>query len=163
MQLKWNENKIYRASKCEYHKHLARKHLQLLELNKIIILECYFLEQNIHYVKWKRKNVLFILVEARLNYVLKLLLPKCLIVQKLSGWFYHTDGKRCVFCLTCGNKPLEIKTNDFTRIGTFEIILSHCCLFIWRCLRQDSKQFNNEWQISRNCVLRKKKSYLQRH
>ena len=104
--------------KCGYHKHLSRKHLQLLEINKIIILECYFLEQNIHYVKWKRKNVLFILVEARLNYVLKLLLPKCFIVQKLSGWFYHTDGKRCAFCLTCGKKPLEIRTNDFTSFKT---------------------------------------------
>ena len=119
---------------------------------------CYFLEQNIHYVKWKRKKVLFILVEARLNYVLKLLLPKCFIVQKLSGWFYHTDGKRCAFCLTCGNKPLEIRTNDFTRIGTFEIILSHCCLFIWLCLRQDSKQFNKLWvtNFKKLCMTKKK-------
>ena len=160
VQLKWNENKIYRGSKCGYHKHLSRKHLQLLEINKIIILECYFLEQNIHYVKWKRKNVLFILVEACLNYVLKLLLPKCFIVQKLSGWFYHTDGKRCGFCLTCGNKPLEIRTNDFTRIVTFEIILSHFCLFIWLCLRQDSKQFNKLWVTNFKKLCMTKKSHI---
>ena len=88
----------------------------------------------------------------------KLLLPKCFIVQKLSGWFYHTDGKRCAFCLTCGNKPLEIRTNDFTRIGTFEIILSHCCLFIWLCLRQDSKQFNKLWvtNFKKLCMTKKK-------
>ena len=101
---------------------------------------------------------MFILVEARLNYVLKLLLTKCFIVQKLSGWFYQTDGKRCALCLTCGNKPLEIRTNDFTRIGTFEIILSHCCLFIWLCLRQDSKQFNKLWvtNFKKLCMTKKK-------
>ena len=54
---------------------------------------------------------------------------KCFIVHKLSGWFYPTDGKRCA-CLTCGDIAVGRKTNDFTRIGTFEIISSHYCVLI---------------------------------
>ena len=48
---------------------------------------------------------------------------KCFIVHKLSEWVYHTDGKRA-FCLTCGDEAVARKTNDFTRMGTFEIISS---------------------------------------
>ena len=55
---------------------------------------------------------------------------KCLIVHNLSGWVYHTDGKRCAFCLTCGDEAVARKTNDFTRIGTFEIISSYYYVLI---------------------------------
>ena len=43
---------------------------------------------------------------------------KCFIVKKLLGRFYHTDGKRCAFCLTYDDEALGRRTNDFTRIGT---------------------------------------------
>ena len=36
---------------------------------------------------------------------------KYFIVHKLSGWFYHTDGKRCAFCLTCGKKSERFYKN----------------------------------------------------
>ena len=54
---------------------------------------------------------------------------KCFIVHKLSGWFYHADGKRCARCLTCGDEALG-RANDFTRIGTFQIISSHYYVLI---------------------------------
>ena len=92
-----------------------------------------------------------------------------LIVHKLSEWVYHTDGKRA-FCLTCGDEAMARKTNDFTRIGTFEIISSYYYVLIKRYLRQNRRQFNKlrvtlkeRKQISRNCVRRKKWSYLQLH
>ena len=55
---------------------------------------------------------------------------KCFIVHKLLIWFYHTDGKRCAVCLTSDDEAVGRGTNDFTRIGTFEIISRHCNLFI---------------------------------
>ena len=60
---------------------------------------------------------------------------KCFIAHKLSGWFYHTDGKRCA-----SNEAVGRGTNDFIRIGTFEIISSHCYLFLWRFLGKVSRQ-----------------------
>ena len=65
---------------------------------------------------------------------------KCFIAHKLSGWFYHTDGKRCAFFLTSSNEAVGRGTNDFIRIGTFEIISSHCYLFLWRFLGKVSRQ-----------------------
>ena len=50
---------------------------------------------------------------------------ECFIVHKLSRWFYHTDGKRCASCLTCSDEALGRRSNDFTRIATFEIISNH--------------------------------------
>ena len=50
---------------------------------------------------------------------------KCFIVHKLSGWFYHTDGKSYAICLTCGDEAVGRRANDFTRIGTFEIVSSY--------------------------------------
>ena len=55
---------------------------------------------------------------------------KCFVVHKLSGWFYHTDGKSCALCLTCGDEAVGRRANDFTRIGTFEIISSHYYVLI---------------------------------
>ena len=55
---------------------------------------------------------------------------KCFIVHKLSGWFSHTDGKSCALCLTCGDEAVGRRANDFTRIGTFEIISSHYSVLI---------------------------------
>ena len=55
---------------------------------------------------------------------------KCFIVHKLLIWFYHTDGKRCAVCLTSDDEAVGRGTNDFARIGTFEIISRHCYLFI---------------------------------
>ena len=65
---------------------------------------------------------------------------KCFIAHKLSGWFYHTDGKRCAFFLTSSNEAVGRGTNDFIRIGTFEIISSHCYLFLWRFLEKVNRQ-----------------------
>ena len=75
---------------------------------------------------------------------------KCFIVHKLSEWVYHTDGKHA-FCLTCGDEAVARKTNDFTRIGIFEIIASYYYEFnkLWVILKERK-------QISRNCVRRKK-------
>ena len=55
---------------------------------------------------------------------------KCFIEHKLLGLFYHTDGKGCAVCLTSDDEAVGRGTNDFTRIGTFEIISRHCYLFI---------------------------------
>ena len=55
---------------------------------------------------------------------------KCFIVHKLSGSFYHTDGTSCALCLTCGDEAVGRRANDFTRIGTFEIISSHYYVLI---------------------------------
>ena len=38
--------------------------------------------------------------------------------------------KRCALCLTCGAEALGRRANDFTRIGTFEIISSHYSVLI---------------------------------
>ena len=38
--------------------------------------------------------------------------------------------KRCAFCLTCGDEAAGRKTNNFTRIGTFEIISNHYYVLI---------------------------------
>ena len=91
-------------------------------------------------------------------------LADCFIVHKLSRWFYHTDGKRCASCLTCSDEALGRRSNDFTRIATFEIISNHYYELIQHFLRQDSGQFNKlsiVWkgrkQISRQCVWRKTK------
>ena len=37
----------------------------------------------------------------------------------------YRNGKRCASCLTCSDEALERRSNDFTRIGTFEIISNH--------------------------------------
>ena len=58
-------------------------------------------------------------------------LAQCFIVHKLSRWFYHTDGKRCASCLTCSDEALGRKSNDSTRIGTFEIISNHYIITSW--------------------------------
>ena len=51
---------------------------------------------------------------------------KCFIVYRLFRWFHRTDGKRCGFCLTCGDKALGRRANDLTKIaGNFEVISSH--------------------------------------
>ena len=71
-------------------------------------------------------------------------------MHKLSGWFYHADGKSCALCLTCGDEAVGRRANDFTRIGTFEIISSHYYVLIERCLRQDRRQFNKLWVILKN-------------
>ena len=52
-------------------------------------------------------------------------LAECFILHKLSRWFYHTDGKLCASCLTCSDEALGGRSNDFTRIGTFEIVSNH--------------------------------------
>ena len=53
---------------------------------------------------------------------------KCFIVHKLSGWFYQTDGKSYALGLT--DEAVGRRANDFTRIGTFEIISSHYYVLI---------------------------------
>ena len=53
---------------------------------------------------------------------------KCFIVHKLSGCFYQK--KRCALCLTCGAEAVGRRADDFTRIGTFEIISSHYSVLI---------------------------------
>ena len=55
---------------------------------------------------------------------------KCFIVHKLWGLFYHKDGTSCDLCLTCGDEAVGRRANDFTRIGTFEIISSHYYVLI---------------------------------
>ena len=37
----------------------------------------------------------------------------------------YRDGKRCASCLTCSDEALGRRSNDFTRVGTFEIISNH--------------------------------------
>ena len=49
---------------------------------------------------------------------------------QIVDMIYHTDGKRCAVCLTSHEEAVGRGTNDFTRIGTFEIISRHCYLFI---------------------------------
>ena len=62
-------------------------------------------------------------------------------MHKLSGWFYHTDGKSCALCLTCGDEAVGRRANDFTRIGTFEIISSHWFNVAWDKTEDNSINF----------------------
>ena len=67
---------------------------------------------------------------------------KCFIVHKSLGRFYHTNCTLCAFCLTSSDEVVGRGKKDLIRIATFEIISSHCYLFLWSCLEQVSRQFN---------------------
>ena len=54
----------------------------------------------------------------------------------------YRDAKRCASCLTRGDEALGRRSNDFTRVGTFEIISNHYHELIKGFLRQDSGKFN---------------------
>ena len=104
-----------------------------LKETRSLSLNFIFLNKTFTVLNNRRKCIVYS-GKMRLNYVLKLtecVKPaKCFIVHKLLIWFYHAGGKRCAVCLTSDDEAVGRGTNDFTRIGTFEIISRHCYLFI---------------------------------